>query len=333
MTAYAKDELLAMYEHLARGRIFVARMNQAVNEGLIRTSFHSAYGQEAVDVGMLCAMKKTDWYVPNHRSQAGIIMRMDPYGFMAEVFGKRDGLFKGVAYDYHMADVSGDVRIIPNSAVLGGQAPTATGFAFALKHMKRGDEVVVATYGDGAASEGPTSEAYNLASLFKVPIVFVIINNEWAMTVPLERQTTNPNISERAIPYGLSTQIADGNDVLAVRKAMEKALELARKGLPNVIEYKTLRLTDHFIGQGGKFRQDLDKVKEYSETRDCLKRFETYLIENNVTDQTAMDALKAQIAAEYEGMVERTKESPAASFEDIFTMENIYATPETGGPI
>lgn len=330
---YAKKELIKMYHDLARGRIFIERLHTAVSEGMIRNSLHSAYGQEAVDVGILSAMRDTDWLVPNHRSQAALIMRLDPYGFFAEVCAKADGTFKGVAYDYHMADLADGKRIIPNSAVLGGQAPTATGFAFALKHKGKTGEVVVATYGEGSASEGPTNEAYNLASLYKPPIVYAIINNEWAMTVPLCRQTANPSVSERAVPYGLPAQIVNGYDILKVREGMEKALELARQGQPNVIEFKILRWSDHFVGQGGAFRQDKDRILYDLENNDPVKLYENYLIDNGVLDRQHMDEFKEKVSTEYAGMAERIKAAPFPAKEEVFKKEYIYASAETGGDI
>lgn len=330
---YSKEALIQMYHELIKGRLFVERLHTAVVEGMIRTSLHSSHGQEAVDVGIMCAMKKTDWIVPNHRSQAAFIVRMDPYKFFCEICGKVDGPFKGVAYDYHVADLSDEMRIVPNSAVLGGQAPTAAGFAFARKFMGNTGEAVVATYGDGAASEGPTNEAYNLASLYKPPIVFAIINNEWAMTVPLGRQTANPDISDRAKPYGLATQIVDGYDILAVRAAMEKALEMAKAYQPNVVEFKLLRWSDHFVGQGGAFRHDKDRLTYDMEHKDPVKLYEKYLLENKVLDQLYMDEYKSRMAAEFEAMAQRVKGCPYPSKEEIFKKEYIYATPETGGEI
>jgi pyruvate dehydrogenase E1 component alpha subunit len=328
---YSNETLTKMYHDLVRGRLFVERLHQAVSEGMIRTSLHSSYGQEAVDVGILSSMKPTDWFVPNHRSQAALLCRMDAYELFCEICGKADGPFKGVAYDYHIADLSDGCRIAPNSAVLGGQAPTSLGFAFALKYRKIKGEAVVATYGDGNASEGATSEAYNLASLYKAPIVFAIINNEWAMTVPLSRQSSNPNISDRAIPCGLKTQIVDGYDILAVREAMENALALARENEPNVVEFKLLRWSDHFVGQGGAFRTDRDRVEEDKAKNDPVKKYEKYLLDNQVLDQQYFDEYKAKTKAGFDAIAKRVNECRYPTKEEIFTKEHIYATPETGG--
>ena len=330
---YSKESLIKMYDDLVRSRAFVERLHQAVSEGIIRTSMHSSYGQEAVEVGIMHAMEKTDWIVPNHRFQAGFLTRMDAYEFLCELCGRVDGPFMGVAYDYHIADLSDEKRIVPYSAVLGGQAPTSTGFAFALKHQGKKGEAVVATYGEGASNTGPTSEAYNLATLFKVPIVFCIINNEWAMTVPLERQTVNPNVSDRAKPYGMPTQIVDGYDVLAVREAMEKALALAKDNQPNVVEFKVLRWEDHYVGQGNSFRTDGERLESDKRDRDPIKLFGAYLLENNIMTQAELDDYKAKASAEMDDVAARVKACRYPTAEEIFKKEHMYATPETGGEI
>lgn len=215
---------------------------------------------------------------------------------------------------------------------LGGMIPTYAGFAWALK-MQGSKEVVVAFHGDGGCSEGAAYEGWNLAALSKAPILYVIENNGWAMTVPLERQTVNPNISDRAAAMGLPATIIDGNNILEVREAVDKGLEMARAGQPNVIEMKTVRWDAHFVGQGNDYRHDMDIVKESMENDDCLKNFEKYLLENNVCDQKYMDDLKDKLGIELDEMVERAVKAPIPVKEDIYVKEQIYATSETGGEL
>ena len=192
---------------------------------------------------------------------------------------------------------------------LGGMVPLYTGFAWSLKQQKK-DDVVVIVHGDGGCSEGTVYEGWNIAALYKVPAVYVIENNDWAMTVPIERQCVNSDISRRAEPMGLPTQVIDGNDILAVRKAMEAGLEMARNFQPNVIEMKTLRWDAHFVGQGNDYRTDTDKIAYYKRHNDPVTRYEEYLLDNKVIEQSDVDSIKAELEKKLDAMVEKAKNSP-----------------------
>lgn len=330
---YDKETLLEMYRHLKNGRIFTEKMHEAVYKGLIRSSFHTPYGQEAIGVGIVSAMRSDDWLAFTHRLQTALIMRYDMTEFIAELYGLQAGMKHGAAFDYHIADLSEEgLHILFILGTLGGTYPMNTGFAWARKFQGK-DEVSVIVQGDGAASEGTIYEGWNIAALYKTPTVFVIENNEWAMTVPLERQSVVPNISEKAAACGLATQIVDGNDILAVRAAMDKALEQARRGEPNVVEMKTLRWEAHFIGQGNDYRHDKEKIADYQENNDCVKRYEDYLIEKGYLDQAAIDSIAQELTAKIDEAMEKAAQSEKPHYDDIYRKEYIYATPETGGDL
>ncbi len=200
---YTKEELLDMYRNLKFGRLFTLKMHEAVYKGLIRSSFHTPYGQEAIGVGVVSAMRKTDWLAYTHRFQTGMIMRYDPYGFIAELFGLYDGIKNGTAFDYHLADLNETGKhILFILGTLGGTIPMNTGFAWARK-MQGKDDVCVVVHGDGGCSEGAAYEGWNLAALHKTPNVYVIVNNGWAMTVPLRRESAVEDISAKAAACGL----------------------------------------------------------------------------------------------------------------------------------
>lgn len=328
MMKYKKEELLKMYRELSMARSFAIKMEASSKAGFIRTSFHSPFGQEAIGVGIHNAMGEKDWCAPTHRMQTVGMFRFGLYEFIAEIFAKKDGMHKGVSFDFHCSDYSR--KMLSMTAILGGSVPQYTGFAWALKQQGK-DEVVISCMGEGGCSEGVVAEAWNLAGLFKPPIVYVIENNEWAISVPLSRQTANPNISERAVPYGLPAQIIDGNDILAVRETMEKAIEMARNGQPNVVEMKTLRLAEHFVGDGSAYRHDKEKVADYLENNDCLKRFGQYLLDNKIADKAWMDQVHEENNKELDILIERAKEAPIPQKEDVLRKEYIYANVETGG--
>jgi TPP-dependent pyruvate/acetoin dehydrogenase alpha subunit len=330
---YSNEQLLEMYRHLKMGRIFTLKMHESVYKGLLRSSFHTPYGQEAIGVAILSAMRKTDWLGFTHRLQTGLIMRYDLKDFIAELFGLRDSIKCGSAFDYHIADYKPDgLRILTLLGTLGGTVPMNTGFAWAKK-LRGIDEVSVIVHGDGGCSEGSVYEGWNLAALYKVPAVYVIENNQWAMTVPLDRETANPNICEKAGACGLPYQIVDGNDILAVRHAMDIAIEKARKNEPNVVELKTLRWEAHFVGQGNDYRNDTDKIKAGMEKDDCVVRYENYLKERGLIDQAYIDNLAKELEAEVDNAIEEASKSERPRFDDIYRKEYIYANPETGGDL
>ena len=328
---YSNEELLKMYYHLAKGRIFTEKMHEAVQAGHIRSSFHTPYGEEALGVGIMSALRDTDWISGNHRFQTGCLMRLDNYQMICEIFGKKDGIQHGSAFDFHWSDFK-DKRMVMPIGTLGAKTPMYTGFAWQLKRQGK-DEVIVIVNGEGGTSEGPTYEAWNLAALKKAPVVYVIDNNRWAMTVPIERQCVDPVVSNRAKPFGLSTQVVDGTDVLAIREATEIALEKARNGEPNVLEFDTVRWGAHFFGQQDKYRFDKEQVEEAKKNRDCVKLYEDYLKDKNLIDDAYIEKTKAEITKELEDLIARAIACEYTTKEDIYRKEFIYGTPETGGDL
>lgn len=329
---YSKEELLKMYKDLVRGRIFTEKMHQAVNDGLIRLSYHSAYGEEATSVGVVSALRSTDWIVQSHRVQPASIMRLDLYKFICELFGKRDGQNMGTGYDFHLCDMKGSGHLGVPMATLGSVVPMYVGFAWALKYQKK-DQVAVVFQGDGALSEGVCYESFNIASLYHVPMILVINNNGWAMTTPLSRQSVNPDISDRAKPFHIPTQIVDGSNLLEIREAMDKAVALARDNQFNVVEVKNLRWGAHFVGQKDDYRDDLDVIEDAKAHKDCVKLYEDELLRRGLIDQAFADSLRAQCSAEIDEAVRRAAQAPYPTFEEVYPKNHIYAMPETGGEL
>ena len=327
---YSKDDLLKMYYHLVNGRIFTEKMHEAVNNGDIRTSYHTAYGEEAMCVAIGSALRDTDWIVPSHRLQPLLLMRLDPYQFICELFGRRDGQNRGSAYDFHVNDM--ERRVAVPIATLGSVYPMYTGMGWSLKRRGK-DEVVVVLQGDGGLSEGMCYEAWNFAALHKVPVVYVIDNNGWAMSTPLYRQSANPNLSDRAIPMGLSTQIVDGSNLLKIREAMDIAVEKARRFEPNVVEVKNLRWGGHYVGQRPYPREDAQEVDDAKINRDSVKIFEDYLLKKGYIVPTYAEALKKRCAEKIDEYVLRARECEMTRYEDVVRKEYVYTMPETGGDL
>lgn len=327
---YSKEELLEMYEALAEARSFNIQMNEAVNKGYCRVAFHDSWGEEAYQIGMYFALKDNCWYSASHRSQNILMNLMGKEPLIAEVLCRRTGKRKGTAFDAHISDFENKVMV--QCALIGSATPIAAGFAWGLKQQGK-DEVVVLDVGDGASSEGCSYEAWNLAKLHECPVVFCIANNEWAMTVHQTDETPNPNISEKMIPCGIQSTIVDGNDILAVREAVEDAIKLAEQNIPNAVECKMLRWHKHLIGHRDFERPDKDKLEWAFKHDDPLKRYEHYLIDEGVADEAYFEEVKARKEKEIYDIIEKCGNEEFASFEEIFNKDFIYANPETGGDL
>ena len=327
---YNKEEMLDLYERMAKGRSFALQMKEAVNKGYCRIAFHTPWGEEAVGVGIAAAMTDKEWYAGTHRSQNTYMQIFDHFEFISEIFCRKTGVRKGVTFDAHINDMK--KKVLTQVALIGAQGPIYTGFAWALKHSGK-DEAVVIEMGDGAASEGATYEAWNLAQLYKVPVCYVVVNNQWAMSVYQPDETPNPDISEKAKGIGLHTQIVDGNDVLAVKAAVEKGIALAHQNIPNVVELKTLRWGPHLIGQREYVRPDAEKLAAAMVNDDPVKRFANYLLVNGYTDEAWNTETNERVDKEIYDVIEKAGAQEFASFDEIYGKNMIYGTPETGGDL
>lgn len=327
---YSKQELLEMYENMATNRTFAVQMRDAISKGYCRVAFHSAWGQEAVQTGIAYAMTDKEWFVATHRSQGVLMHRIGKFKFISEIFCKKTGVRNGLTFDSHISDF--DNKILPQCALIGANQPIYTGFAWGLKKKCSGDAVVIEV-GDGACSEGCTWEGWNLASLYKVPVCYVVANNEWAMSVHQPDETPNPNISEKAAPLGLEVKIVDGNDVLAVREAVEAGIKMAHDNIPNIVELKTLRWDTHLIGQRSFERPDKDKLADSMANNDPLTRYGEYLIKNNIADEKMLKDLRETAEREIHEVIEKAAQEGTLSPEEIYNKNFVYASPETGGDL
>jgi len=330
---YSDKELLDMYYELKNARIFTLKMEDAVYKGLIRSAFHTPYGQEATGVAVIRAMKDSDWLGYTHRLQLALIHRYGMQPFMAEVFGLRDGCLCGSAFDYHLGDLREDgVRVLPMPGTLGSGPPVHAGFAWQRKRMGK-DDVIVDVSGEGCCSEGTVYETWNIAALQKLPMLFVIENNQWEMSVPIKRQTANYNICEKAGACGLPYKIVDGTNILELRKAIDEGIAKARKCEPNVVEIKNLRWGVHYLGMPGDYRDDLELVEAAKRDKDPVKIYEKYLLDKGLIDQAYIDKVAAECTAEVDRCLEAAAKSEKPTFDDIYRKEYIYANPETGGDL
>src|SRR5947208_9213463 len=299
-------ELRSLHRAMVLARRFDERMVRLQRQGRIGT-FAPIKGQEASQLGSVVTLRATDWMVPSFRETAAMIWRGWPIEKILLFFA---GYVEG-------GRPAPDQRDLPITIPLGTQLPHAVGLAYAAQY--RGDDAVVMAYGgDGATSEGDFHEALNFAGVWHVPIVFVVQNNQWAISVPLKKQTHSRTIAQKALAYGFPGIQVDGNDLFAVYAATREAVARARAGEgPTLIECVTYRLGVHTTADDPtKYRSD-DEVAEW-ERKDPLTRFGTYLQKRNLLEE----GLEAQVDAEIAEAIRRFEATPPA---DPLTMfDHVY---------
>jgi pyruvate dehydrogenase E1 component alpha subunit len=283
--ALAPDELRRLYRAMVLGRRLDERMVRLQRQGRIGT-FAPIKGQEAAQIGSVFTLRPTDWMVPSFRETAAMICRGWSIEKLLLFFS---GRLEGGRPEPEQRD-------LPVTIPVATQMPHAVGLAYAAQY--RGDDVVVMVYcGDGATSEGDFHEALNFAGVWHVPVVFVVQNNQWAISVPLKKQTNSATIAQKALAYGLPGIQVDGNDVLAVYAASLEAVERARAGNgPTLIEAVTYRLGMHTTADDpSKYRSE-EEVKAW-ERKDPLSRFTVYLEKRNIAIAGVDADVDAEIAA------------------------------------
>jgi pyruvate dehydrogenase E1 component alpha subunit len=306
------DDLKRIYRAMVLGRRLDERMVRLQRQGRIGT-FAPIKGQEAAQIGSVLPLRPTDWVVPSFRETATMLWR----GWSIE---KLLLFFAGYVEGGQPAANQHD---LPIAIPVATQLPHAVGLAYAAQY--RGDDVVVLAYfGDGATSEGDFHEAMNFAGVWHVPIVFLCQNNQWAISVPLKKQTHSRTLAQKAMAYGFPGLQVDGNDVLAVYAASREAVERARAGDgPTMIECVTYRLGVHTTADDPTKYRSQEEVAEW-ERKDPITRFTAYLEKKNLLEE----GLEAQIDAEIAEAVRRFEATPPA---DPLTMfDHVYAelTPE-----
>jgi pyruvate dehydrogenase E1 component alpha subunit len=255
-------ELLKYYWDMLLIRRFEERAGQLYGMGLIGGFCHLYIGQEAVVVGMQAAITPEDAVITSYRDHGHMLAcGMDPRGVMAELTGRIGGYSKGKGGSMHM--FSREKNFFGGHGIVGAQVPIGTGIAFA--HRYNGEKRVSLTYlGDGAVNQGQVYESFNMAALWKLPVIYVIENNKYAMGTSVERSAAGQALAERGAPYGSPGEQVDGMDVFAVKEAAERAVERAKAGEgPTILEVMTYRYRGHSMSDPAKYRtkEEVDKMR------------------------------------------------------------------------
>jgi pyruvate dehydrogenase E1 component alpha subunit len=311
-----KDQKLELYRTMLRIRRFEERSLRAYQAKKIGGFLHLYIGQEAIAVGCCSLMGKDDHVITAYRDHGHAIavgMPLNP--LMAELYGKVTGCSKGKGGSMHYFDPSRNFW--GGHGIVGGQIPLGAGLAYGLKY-KGLKGAAMAFMGDGAVNQGAVHEAYNLASLWDLPVIFVIENNRYSMGTSQERSSAGPGLAERADAYGMRWGKCFGHDVYEVRATMDQYLRLAREeSKPSVVEIDTYRYRGHSVADPDKTYRTRDEIEEYRKTKDPITLFQQQLMKEGLLDEATNDKMDSEARAEAETAAEFAEASPFPTTDDI----------------
>jgi len=316
----SKDELLGYYREMLLIRRFEERAGQLYGMGLIGGFCHLYIGQEAVAVGVQANVKQGfDKIITGYRDHGHMLAAgMDPNAVMAELTGRIGGSSKGKGGSMHMFDVP--TAFYGGHGIVGAQVALGTGLAFAGKY--RGDDSVAFIYfGDGAANQGQVYESFNMAELWKLPAIYIIENNQYAMGTSIERSSSTTELYQRGASFGIPGEQVDGMDVLAVRDATARAVKRAREGGgPFILEVKTYRYRGHSMSDPAKYRTK-EEVDEVKKTRDPIDHVKQLLDAAGATEadlKPIEDDVKAIVAEAVQFAQQSPEPDPSELYTDVY---------------
>ena len=314
-------DLIKFYRDMLLIRRFEEKAGQLYGMGLIGGFCHLYIGQEAVVVGLEAAAKEGDKRITSYRDHGHMLAcGMDPNGVMAELTGRSGGYSKGKGGSMHM--FSKEKNFYGGHGIVGAQVPLGAGLAFADKYMEN-QSVTFTYFGDGAANQGQVYETFNMAALWKLPVIFVIENNQYAMGTAQERSTSSPEIYTRGDSFGIKGEAVDGMDVVAVRDAGVKAAAHCRAGKgPYILEIKTYRYRGHSMSDPAKYRTR-EEVQKMRAQRDPIESIRSLLVSEKLSTEEEIKIIDKEIKEIVNSCAEYAKESPEVPAEELWT--DIYA--------
>jgi pyruvate dehydrogenase E1 component alpha subunit len=321
------ETLLGYYRQMLLIRRFEERAGEMYTRAKIGGYCHLNLGEEASIVGLMAALEPRDYLFTNYREHGYALARgLEPGRVMAELFGKETGLSRGRGGSMHLFDAR--THFMGGYAIVGGQLPLATGAALAIDY-RGSDEVVMCQMGDATTNIGAFHESLNLAQLWKLPVVFVIINNQYGMGTTVEHASAEPDLYKKACAYRMAGERVDGDDVLAVRDASARAIKRAREErLPTLLETVSYRLRGHSVVDPDRYRskEELERARQH----DPLNTFREQLLEAGLLDQAAAARLDDEVDREVNEAVEFADSSPDPNPSGLFALA--YATEVPNAP-
>jgi pyruvate dehydrogenase E1 component alpha subunit len=313
--------LTQFYRDMLLIRRFEERAGQLYGMGLIGGFCHLYIGQEAVVVGMQAAIEPGDQVITAYRDHGHMLAAgMDPNGVMAELTGRSGGYSKGKGGSMHM--FSREKNFYGGHGIVGAQVPLGTGLAFANRYRDN-DRVCLTYFGDGAANQGQVYESFNMAAVWKLPVVYVIENNQYAMGTAIGRSTSETHLHKRGVSFNIPGEEVDGMDVEAVFAAGRKAVDHCRKGNgPYILEMKTYRYRGHSMSDPAKYRTK-EEVQEMREKHDPIESLRAKMLAAGAGDEAALKAIDKEIKDVVAGAAEFAQMSPEPDPKELWT--EIYA--------
>lgn len=313
----SKDKLLWMYERMQLIRTFENRVKVEFGKGKIPGFVHLYAGEEAIAVGICANLTDADYMTSTHRGHGHCVAKgVDPRGMMAELFGKATGTCKGKGGSMHIADM--DKGMLGANGIVGGGPPLACGSGLTAK-VNKTDQVTICFFGDGASEQGTLHESLNLASIWKLPVIFVAENNGYAESTPAHYHCSVENIADRASGYNMPGVTLDGNDIFAVYEAAHEAVARARTGQgPTLLECKTYRFNGHFEGDAQTYKIAAENEK-YQKERDPIKLFKENVLARRLVSEAELKAVEDRVAAQINEAVKFAEESPFPDVKETYT--------------
>ncbi len=314
---FSKEEELHAHREMLLIRRFEEKAGQLYGMGLIGGFCHLYIGQEAVVIGMQMALTPGDQVITGYRDHGHMLAcEMDPKGVMAELTGRRSGYSKGKGGSMHMFSV--EKHFYGGHGIVGAQVSLGTGLAFANKYRKNG-KVTLAYFGDGATNQGQVYESFNMAKLWKLPIVYVIENNKYGMGTSVERASSTTNLSHRGASFDIPGEQVDGMDVRAVKAAGERAVRHAREGNgPYILEMITYRYRGHSMSDPAKYRSK-EEVQKMRETHDPIEQIRKRLIEEGHASEDDLKAVDKEVRDIVNAAAEFASSDPEPDPSELWT--------------
>ena len=315
----SREKHLDMYLKMVQTRKFEEKAAKLFVQGKVHGTAHFCIGEEATGIGVCSALENEDYILQTHRGHnQGIGKNMDINRMMAEFLGKETGYCKGKGGCMHIADFS--KGSLGANGIVGGGIPLAVGAALSQKYRKK-DNITVGFFGDGAANEGAFHEALNLASVWKLPVLFVCTNNYYAMSTHVKKSMNIDDISIRAKSYGMKGLAIDGNDVIKVYEETITAKKYVKEPGPMLLVLTTYRWMGHSKSDAQVYRTK-DEVNEWK-LKCPVKRYNEYLLKEGIASADELADLDAGAAQDIENAVEYAENSPEPQIENI--LEDVYA--------
>jgi len=315
---FSKESLLEFLKKMLLFRRFEEKAEEAYAIGKIGGFCHLHIGQEGSAVGCISPLRDDDYVVTAYREHTQALAKgMDPKQVMAELYGKSSGASAGKGGSMHIFGV--DQAFMGGHGIVGGQVPLAAGLAFAIKYRGE-DRVAMGFMGEAAVNQGAFHEALNMAAVWKLPVLFVVENNEYGMGTAFHRVSAT-EVADRSAAYGIPSSVVDGQDVLATHRHFERLVEEVRSGSgPKFVEVRTYRFRGHSMSDpvSGTYRSK-EEVSERTEKEDPIKILRDRLLEAGLLDQEALEAMDQEVRRQVDEAAESADDAPSPDPADLYT--------------